>query len=259
MTSEISAEISLLAQALATAGRSERSRNAIFEALREAEAEADDPATFREQVRWPLVLSLLGEAKTHRVVLENGLIFEVSPDSRIEQALLLSSVSHPDHVWEPQTTKLLVALADNVSHVVVGGAYIGDQVLPLARAARDRSPAGVVHAFEPMEHAFAHLLRNLDLNNISNVIAHRRGLWDTSDVSLSVEGHLGLASSRSVDQEHDAKGEVIESITIDDYVRSQGLPSVGLIMLDTEGGEEKALLGARATLARLRKPKAEYP
>src|SRR5437016_9428414 len=119
MSPEITADNAMLPQALATAGKNERLREAIFAALRQAEAEADDPEIFREQVRWPLILSLLSEAKTHRIALENGLIFEVGPDSRIEQALLLSSVAHPDHFWEPQTTKLLTALSTDVSQTIV--------------------------------------------------------------------------------------------------------------------------------------------
>jgi FkbM family methyltransferase len=243
MSSEIVADNSKLAQALAVAGKDQKLRNAIFEALRQAELDADDPARFREQVRWPLILSLLSEAKTHSVTLENGLIFEVSPDSRIEQALLLSTEAHPDHVWEPQTTRLLTALAAETSNVIVGGAYIGDHVLFLARAVGD----GVVHAFEPMQRPFDRLLHNLKVNNIQNVVANRMGLWDRGRVTLTVEGHLGLASSK---EEDNSGGERIESISIDEYVESRQIAPVGLIMLDTEGGEEKALTGASETIAR---------
>ena len=243
MSSEIVADNSKLAQALAVAGKDQKLRNAIFEALRQAELDADDPTRFREQVRWPLILSLLSEAKTHSVTLENGLIFEVSPDSRIEQALLLSTEAHPDHVWEPQTTRLLTALAAETSNVIVGGAYIGDHVLFLARAVGD----GVVHAFEPMQRPFDRLLHNLKVNNIQNVVANRMGLWDRGRVTLTVEGHLGLASSK---EEDNSGGERIESISIDEYVESRQIAPVGLIMLDTEGGEEKALAGASETIAR---------
>jgi FkbM family methyltransferase len=243
MSSEIVADNSKLAQALAAAGKDQKLRNAIFEALRQAELDADDPARFREQVRWPLILSLLSEAKTHSVTLENGLIFEVSPDSRIEQALLLSTEAHPDHVWEPQTTRLLTALAAETSNVIVGGAYIGDHVLFLARAVGD----GVVHAFEPMQRPFDRLLHNLKVNDIQNVVANRMGLWDRGRVTLTVEGHLGLASSK---EEDNSGGERIESISIDEYVESRQIAPVGLIMLDTEGGEEKALTGASETIAR---------
>jgi len=256
MASEIIADNNTLAHALAIAGENEGLRSAIFELLRHAECEAENPARFREQVRWPLILSLLSRAKTHRVVLENGLIFEVYADSRIEQALLLSSEANPDHVWEPQTTKLLIALATNAAHVIVGGAYIGDHVLPLARAAAGRTPPGVIHAFEPMDHAFTRLLRNLDLNSITNVAPHRLGLWDHTDTSLSLDGYLALASSVPVDEVQGEPGEVVKSVTIDDYVESRRLASVGLIMLDTEGGEEKALQGARELLSR---PSLESP
>lgn len=242
----------MLAQALASAGKSDTLRNTIFEALRKAEAEAADPSTFRDQVRWPLVLSLLREVKDHRVVLDNGLAIDVSADSRIEQAFLLSSMAHPDHVWEPQTTRLLVALSDGVDHIVVGGAYIGDQVLPLARAASMRTPPGLIHAFEPLNWAFERLRHNLNLNNIINVVPQRVALWDRSNAPLRIEGHSGLTSTVpvEVEGEQELAGEVIASVTIDDYVHAQGLPSVGLIMLDTEGGEERALYGANDLLSR---------
>jgi FkbM family methyltransferase len=249
MSSEIVADNSVLAQALAAAGKDQKLRKAIFDALRQAEADSDDPANFREQVRWPLILSLLSEAKTHTVVLENGLIFEISPDSRIEQALLLSTEAHPDHVWEPQTTKLLTALAAETTNAIVGGAYIGDHVLFLARAVGGGITPGVVHAFEPMQHAFDRLVHNLKVNNIRNVVANRLGLWDRGQVVLTVDGHLGLASSKP-EAEENTSGERIESISIDEYVESRQVSPVGLIMLDTEGGEEKALAGARETIAK---------
>ena len=246
MSSEIFRDNELLAQALANAGQDEQLREVFFDALREAELRADDPASFREQVRWPIILQLLSEVKDHKVVLENGLVFEVTPDSRIEKALLLSSVAHPDHVWEPQTTKLLTLLAHGASNVIFGGAYIGDQAVLVAR---EIAESGVVHAFEPMEHAFKRLLRHLYLNEISNVIAHRLALWSESNVALRLEGHLALASSLPVDDPGEETPEMIESITIDEYVSSRFLPAVELIMLDTEGGEENALVGAADTVA----------
>jgi FkbM family methyltransferase len=245
MSSEIVSDDRLLAHALAEAGKHEELRSRFFEALREAESRAETPALFRELVRWPLVLALLQDVKTHRVVLENGLIFEVSPDSRIEKALLLSSVAHPDHIWEPQTTKLLTTLATGAANVIVGGAYIGDQVLLISRAM-----PGVVHAFEPMAHAFDRLLRHLSINKIENVVAHRLALWSSSNVDLRLEGHLALASSLPVDETRNGDAEISKSVSIDDYVRSRQLTSVELIMLDLEGGEEQALLGASATIAR---------
>ena len=47
-----------------------------------------------------------------------------------------------------------------------------------------------------------------------------------------------------------AGADVVPAITADDYVKEKGIARVGLMMLDTEGGEEKALRGARGILAR---------
>ncbi len=239
-----------LAEVLARAGQNERLRETIFEALRQAESQADQGDAFRNEVRLPLVRSLLRGAGMHRVVLENGLIFEVGLDSRIEQALLLSSSAHPDHVWEPQTTRLLVTLGADVRHVIVGGAYIGDHALLIARAMMERNLGGILHAFEPMRHPFDRLLHHLKINGITNVQPHRLALWDRSDVALSLEGSAALASSLPVDEAQGDPGAAVQSITIDDYVNLHRISSVGLIMLDIEGGEEKALLGARKTLSR---------
>jgi FkbM family methyltransferase len=105
---------------------------------------------------------------------------------------------------------------------------------------------GTVHAFEPSAHSFDRLLHHVKINNLNNVIAHRLGLWDVSDVALQLEGDLALASAVPM---IDPK-RAFNSLSIDDYVRSRNLESVELIMLDTEGGEENSLVGARETIAR---------
>lgn len=248
MTSEIALESSDVAAALAAAGCSDWLREETFETLRQAEARATNPAAFREEVRWPIVLSMLQAVDGHRIVLSDGLVIELGPDSRIEKAVLLTLDAHPDHVWEPQTTKLMLALARGATNVVVGGAYIGDQAVPLARSMEPSG--GTVHAFEPMELPFRRLLRNVALNNLDNVVAHRLALWDSTAVSVEVVGHAALGSPVPVDGRELEGGEVVLSVTIADYARDNDLPSVELITLDTEGGEERALLGAAPLLER---------
>jgi FkbM family methyltransferase len=236
--------------ALAQAGANEPLRIKLLDALRVAELGAANPADFRAAVRWPLVQCLLAEANFHRVKLKNGLVVEVGLDSRIEQALMLSLQAEPDHVWEPQTTRLLLALAANACHILVGGAYIGDQVLPLAQALANQQPIGMVHAFEPMNWAYRRLLRNVQLNNLENVMASRLALWDQA-TTLTLQGHAALASTTaSRNDEFENSTELVDAVTVDDYVQAKRLPSIDLIMLDIEGGEEKALRGAQQLLRR---------
>jgi FkbM family methyltransferase len=99
-----------------------------------------------------------------------------------------------------------------------------------------------------MQHAFSRLIRHISLNNLENVVAHRLALWDSSNVELRLDGHLALASSIAIEDQLDVSGEMAPSISIDDYMASRQLASVELIMLDTEGGEEHALRGARETI-----------
>jgi FkbM family methyltransferase len=237
-----------IADALAAAGQDEELRRALLDSLRAAQLRAADGREFRERVRWPLIVGLLARAQRHQVHLRDGLTFEVSLDSRIEKALLLSTDQEPDHIWEPQTTRLLCALSEGAGNVIIGGAYIGDHALLIAARLRARGEAGIVHAFEPMSGSYAHLLRNIELNGLKNVRPQQLGLWSDSGGLLSVDGPAALASSHA--QKAAPDSEQVRAISIDDYVAAHDLQSVDLIMLDTEGGEEEALRGARTLLGR---------
>ncbi len=238
-----------LKKALSDLGTNDVARASMMRLLRTLEASSETPSGFRERVRWPLVEALIGRSETHRIRLRNGLLFDLGLDSRIEKAALLSAEEHPDHLWEPQTTRLLIALSAGASQVVVGGAYIGDQVLPIALQLRDESPEGVVHAFEPMAISHGRLLHNISINSLRNVHVHRRGLWDVDDVPLLLEGEPALTGAVASENSLAPADSAVLSITIDSYVRQENLNRVGLIMLDTEGGEERALRGASRLLS----------
>jgi FkbM family methyltransferase len=221
-------------------------RYAVLEALRVGAACARGSLAYQQKVRWPIVRGLVEKAGAHQVSLKDDLVVEISTLSRIERALLLSVSRHPDHVWEPQTTKLLARLSLGAGHVLIGGAYIGDQVVPVAHELRKCGDPTIVHAFEPMDVAYRQLCRNAELNGLSNVIPQKAALWDASGADLSLEGPPALA--RCIERRQTAKA--VASTTIDEYAVRHKLVRVGLIMLDLEGGEERALRGARGVLAR---------
>lgn len=220
-------------------------REYVFDALRNVQLRHPSPYEWRENVRWPIVQALLRGNRTHRFRLANGLIFDVAAASGVEKALLLSPEKHPGHFWEPQTTRLLTRIAERSREVLVGGAYVGDQVLFIARALQARG--GTVHAFEPMGVTYQRLLWNCKLNNASNVRPHQLGLWERSGARLRLDGTPALATSTAVD---DAASDAIETVSIDDYARENGVGQLDLVMLDTEGGELAALRGAKRELGR---------
>jgi FkbM family methyltransferase len=245
--------------ALARIGENPELRERIFATLAEAEGRDRSPASFRFEARWPIVEALIGK-NTHRVELKNGLIFEVRPQSRIEKALLLSVDRVPDHVWEPQTTRLACTLAQDVSNVVVGGAYIGDQALPVAKSLKENARTAVVHAFEPSPRVYAQLLRHVDINRLPNIRTEHRALWGESAIDLKLQGGPALTSAfaempalTSTPEEMDEvqteeRGFTVPTVTIDDYMKERKLTDVGLIMIDMEGAEQQALSGASTLL-----------
>jgi FkbM family methyltransferase len=170
--------------------------------------------------------------------LSNGLVFEFPYRSKIARDFVMSRPAKPDHVWEPQTTRLLLHLAGMVTDVVVGGAYFGDQAIPIANVLRGR---GTCHAFEADAAQAAMIERNAALNHLDNVRVQALGLW-SQPATLRLVGHDALAGAMESESG-------IAATTIDAYAAEFGL-RVGLIMLDLEGGELHALRGASEQLAR---------
>jgi len=235
-----------LEEPLARIGEDSKLRRTIIDSLAEAERDSKDPAKFRHEVRWPILEALL-KNKSELVRLQNGLVFEIQPQSRIEKALLLSLDTPPDHIWEPQTTRLACALAKDCTNVIVGGAYIGDQALPVAKVLESNNRNGFVYAFEPHPNVFKQLVRHIAINKLANVVAEQLVLWNRSGLDLELQGGASLTSAFPEVTEQ-AKGEcfAVPTVTLDDYMQQHHVGDVGLIMLDTEGAEEATLAGAQA-------------
>jgi FkbM family methyltransferase len=151
----------------------------------------------------------------------------------------MSIPERPDHVWEPQTTKLLIHLSRTATDVIVGGAYFGDQAILIADTLRGR---GTCHAFEADSHQASMLKRNASLNGLDNVRISTVGLWSDSVSRLRFVGYDAHASMTPSD-------DGVPAITIDDYAASSCIARIGLIMLDLEGGELNVLRGAERVLS----------
>src|SRR3546814_20613910 len=115
----------------------------------------------------------------------------------------MSPDAEPDHVWEPQTTKLLVNLGHDKKHVVIGGAYSGDQAILLAHAMTKRG--GTCHCFEPNRDQMAMLKRNAQSNKLDNVVFKQLGLWNTANYHLVQVGDASFAFGNASGRERVCK------------------------------------------------------
>ncbi len=170
--------------------------------------------------------------------LENGLKIKFVYNSKIAREFLLSDPKVPNHVWEPQTTKVLEHFSKGAKNVIIGGAYFGDQALIIANRIKE---TGVCHTFEPNLINCLLIEENAVLNKLSNLKINKQALWSSSGEKLIFEGEDALAST--VPAADDAKN-YIETLSIDDYLDKNNIKSVELLMIDVEGGEMKVLEGA---------------
>ncbi|MFZ4593176.1 MAG: FkbM family methyltransferase [Verrucomicrobiaceae bacterium] len=204
----------------------------------------------RDQVTGPLVDSLFLGCR-FRKTLANGLRFDFTHTGRISREFILSA-EHPDHVWEPQTTRLLLHFAAQAEHAIVGGAYFGDQALLMAHAMR--AHGGQVHAFEPGARQHADLVENAHQNDLHTLFARAVGLWSRPGVRLRFDGADELASPSEAPPVSDP--ETVPTTTVDACLAERGIAHLDLLMIDVEGGEQSVLQGARHQLER---PAAEAP
>ena len=233
-----------LQAALHRLGRNPAVRAELIEFLKQAEGRLDYAGPVRDDITGPIVDALHDEADVYEKVLSDGTRFRFLYRTKIARDFYMSRDAKPSHVWEPQTTKLLLNLIARTSgDIIVGGAYFGDQAILVARAVAARGMT--VHCFEPGTDQAGMLAQNAELNGLGNVRVNRVGLWSESNVRLKLDGFDSFANAIEAGADEDA----FPTVTIDDY-RTAGGFKAGLIQVDIEGAELAALRGAAATLER---------
>jgi FkbM family methyltransferase len=131
------------------------------------------------------------------------------------------------------------------------GANVGAYSLLAATLCKDSS----VFAFEPSFSTFAALSRNIQLNNLGGrVLPFQIALTDqTGFVEFQYRDVAPGAADHSLAADMDgrfvpAHHQQTLGYRLDDFVRTFGIPSPNLIKIDVDGGEERVLQGADATL-----------
>jgi FkbM family methyltransferase len=153
--------------------------------------------------------------------------------------------------YEPETVPLFFRLAARACVTSDVGAYIGFYTLLAAHA----NPAGRVFAFEPLPAAYARLQRNIELNRLANVRCVASAVGETDGVAEFFHMATALPCSSSLSYEFmrsagEAQRALVPVLTLDRFVREQGLARVDLVKIDTESTEPEVLRGRAKTLRR---------
>ncbi len=194
----------------------------------------------REELTGPICDALFKDAVFLQKQLLDGTKFHFAYRSKIARDFILSKHDKPDHVFEPQTTKLFVKLCKNAKTVLIGGAYAGDHAILGAKAMR----GGTIHCFEPSDEQRKLLLKNASANGVEKQIkACELGLWSKDKSTLELAGSDAFAYAQEL--RGSAKGKItFKATSIDAYGKKNGIKNFDLILMDIEGSELPALKGA---------------
>ena len=174
-------------------------------------------------------------------VRRQGLRWRLNPADFAERNLFWLGTKDP---WDLQRLRSLTRPGDVVVDVGANFGYYGISL------ARHVAPGGLVHALEPIPTNFDRLRHHIAANHLEAIVrAYRLGAGDRAEtVRMHVpEGNSGHAAVSS-------GGEVadVPLTTLNAFVKAEGLDRVNTVVLDVEGYEERALMGAHGMLERFR-------
>ncbi len=117
------------------------------------------------------------------------------------------------------------------------GANIGKYTVILAKKAKK------VYAFEPFPEIYEYLVKNININKLTNVHPHRSALWNKEEF---VKFHIKISSEiNSIVNPENARYTItVPAFPLDYFKISQ----MHLVKIDVEGAEKEVLMGMAESL-----------
>jgi FkbM family methyltransferase len=159
---------------------------------------------------------------------------------------LRNRLAHLTKGTEPDIQHLCAQLLRPEMTVMDVGANVG---LLTREFCRQAGPSGRVYAFEPDPMTFQFL--EFNTRSFKNRVLTQCAISDNQGPALL---HLNFTSGTGnslLNQSHSKESVPVNCISLDEFLKQRGNPSVDVIKIDVEGAELGVLRGMRQTMARL--------
>lgn len=145
--------------------------------------------------------------------------------------------------YEPETTQLLKQVLLPGMNVVDLGAHIGYYTLLAARLVE---PGGKVYAFEPVPETFELLVKNVKVNGYDDLVVTIPKAISSGSSRIRIFSDSKSSVSAKCFPSHNGQAFFeVDAISLDEFFREKGWPSVHLVKMDIEGAERAALEGMK--------------
>lgn len=175
---------------------------------------------------------------TKKIASVEGMTFDLDLGEMIDVCLYLQR-------FERDVAAVIEKVCRPGSVVVDIGANIGAHAL---RFAREAGPQGRVLAFEPTDFAYKKLVRNIALNQYTNLEAFQVAL---SDQNLPQQ-EISWRSSWRTDGSRDQSPTVVDFIRLDDWLMDHQVSRIDIVKIDVDGNEYPVFAGSRNMLENYR-------
>jgi FkbM family methyltransferase len=180
------------------------------------------------------------ENRTYSKRLADNFYMQLNPSEHIQQQLFWYGY------YERELGTLIKKILGPGDVFLDVGANIGYFSL----LAAIQQPSAKVIAFEPVSSVFDKLEENISINNAKNITAIKVAVGkknEAREIYISGADNMGMSSFQKPEN-YSGRFEKVNTIAIDEWIRSSGLPGINLIKLDIEGSEFAALEGMNETL-----------
>lgn len=176
-------------------------------------------------------------------------VFDMIINSRINRDYALIKKHFDQNIYNKKVQYFSGPDFDNNDIIIDGGMFDGTEAMHFASNAYN----GKVFSFDPWG---GKMITDLEaFQSFENLKIVPKALWNkTTKVYFSSNAPEGHEAGAFISNTQDGNFEIIDSISIDEFVVNEKLNKLDFIKMDIEGSEIQALIGAENSIKRF-KPK----